>query len=79
MHEGDIACRRSVFQHLQRNAVELLDAFVEPFDAGGGLAGGAKIPQVRMAVVPTPAGQLPAHPALGDTPGTTDGPADVSR
>src|SRR5687768_499169 len=50
MHEDDIACRRSVFQHLQRDAVDLLDAFVEPFDAGGGLAGGTKIPQVRMAV-----------------------------
>jgi hypothetical protein len=42
MHEDDIACRRSVFQHLQRDAVDLLNAFVEPFDAGGGLAGGTR-------------------------------------
>jgi hypothetical protein len=50
MHEDDITCRRSVFQHLQRDAVDLLNAFVEPLDAGSGLAGGAKIPQVRMAM-----------------------------
>jgi hypothetical protein len=50
MHEDDIACRRSVFQHLQRDAVDLLNAFVEPFDASGGLAGSAKVAQVRMAM-----------------------------
>jgi hypothetical protein len=50
MHEDDIACRRSVFQHLQRDAADLLNAFVEPFDAGSGLAGGAEVPQVRMAM-----------------------------
>src|SRR5262245_5488098 len=50
MHENDIASRRGVFQHLQRDAIHLLNACVGPFDAGRGLAGGAKIPQVWMAV-----------------------------
>jgi hypothetical protein len=33
MHQDDIACGRSILPHLQRNAVALLDAFVEPLDA----------------------------------------------
>src|SRR5262245_51618790 len=50
MHEDDVAGRRRVLQHLQRDAVEFLYAFVKPRDAGGGVAGRAQVPHVRMKV-----------------------------
>ena len=50
MHQDDVARRRGIFQHLQRDSVDRLNALVEPLDAGRGLAGGAEIPQVRMAM-----------------------------
>ena len=35
---------------LQRDFIDPLNAFVEPLDAGSGLAGSAEGPQVRMAM-----------------------------
>ena len=56
MHEDDVACRRGIFQHLQRDAVDRLNALVEPLDAGSGLAGGAEVPQVRVHGMSRPIG-----------------------
>ena len=64
MHEDDVACRRGIFQHLQRDAVDFLNAFVEPFDAGCGLAGGAEIPQYGWRWTDARS-SAPRAPALG--------------
>ena len=39
-----------ILQHLQRDAVDRLNTLVEPPDAGGDLADGAEVPQVRTAI-----------------------------
>ena len=48
VHENDVACLGRVLQHLQWDAVDILDALVEPRDAGSRVAGGAEVSKVGI-------------------------------
>ena len=50
VHENHVAGPRGVFQHLQRDPVNLLDSRVKPFDTACRVARSAEITEIGMAV-----------------------------